>query len=201
MKLIERIILVLLVIATATLGYLQVSSTERIAYVDTNKLLNNYEGMKAARAAYQQKAGTWKANIDTLAAEVKQEIMTYEKEQSAMSAKERELAQKLIQTKQQQLADYQRAIQDQAAQEDQQMTASVLTQVNAYLVEYGQNHQYKLILAATDMGNIVYAQEGIDITDAELADIEAFLHALTGETAWERPLGRPDSVPSGLSVD
>ncbi|MEM9349960.1 MAG: cytochrome c peroxidase [Pseudomonadota bacterium] len=43
--------------------------------------------------------------------------------------------------------------------------------------------------------------EGIDITDAELADIEAFLHALTGETAWERPLGRPDSVPSGLSVD
>ncbi|MEO0676096.1 MAG: cytochrome c peroxidase [Pseudomonadota bacterium] len=42
---------------------------------------------------------------------------------------------------------------------------------------------------------------GIDITDAELDDLEAFLHALTGETALERPLGRPETVPSGLQVD
>ncbi|MEO1705400.1 MAG: cytochrome c peroxidase [Pseudomonadota bacterium] len=42
---------------------------------------------------------------------------------------------------------------------------------------------------------------GIDITDAELDDLEAFLHALTGETAFERPLGRPETVPSGLPVD
>ncbi|MEO0666244.1 MAG: cytochrome c peroxidase, partial [Pseudomonadota bacterium] len=42
---------------------------------------------------------------------------------------------------------------------------------------------------------------GIDITDAELDDLEAFLHALTGETALERPLGRPETVPSGLPVD
>ncbi|MEL6689260.1 MAG: cytochrome c peroxidase [Pseudomonadota bacterium] len=42
---------------------------------------------------------------------------------------------------------------------------------------------------------------GISVTDAELADLEAFLHALTGETAETRPLGRPDQVPSGLPVD
>ena len=42
---------------------------------------------------------------------------------------------------------------------------------------------------------------GIDVTDAELDDLEAFLHALTGETAEARPLGRPDTVPSGLPVD
>ena len=41
----------------------------------------------------------------------------------------------------------------------------------------------------------------IALSDAEVADIEAFLHALTGETALERPLGRPDAVPSGLPVD
>lgn len=42
---------------------------------------------------------------------------------------------------------------------------------------------------------------GINVTDAELEDLEAFLHALTGETAETRPLGRPDTVPSGLPVD
>lgn len=38
-------------------------------------------------------------------------------------------------------------------------------------------------------------------TDAEIADIVAFLNALTGETALDRPMGRPDTVPSGLPVD
>lgn len=41
----------------------------------------------------------------------------------------------------------------------------------------------------------------LPLSDYELADIEAFLHMLTGETADVRPLGRPDQVPSGLPVD
>ncbi len=43
--------------------------------------------------------------------------------------------------------------------------------------------------------------ERIVLSDGDVADIEAFLHALTGESARDRPLGRPDRVPSGLPVD
>jgi cytochrome c peroxidase len=39
------------------------------------------------------------------------------------------------------------------------------------------------------------------LTDADIADLVAFLNALTGETAQTRPLGRPQTVPSGLPVD
>ena len=41
----------------------------------------------------------------------------------------------------------------------------------------------------------------IDLSDREVDAIVAFLHALTGETADTRPLGRPETVPSGLPVD
>lgn len=41
----------------------------------------------------------------------------------------------------------------------------------------------------------------VALSDAEITDITSFLHALTGETAAERPMGRPLSVPSGLPVD
>ncbi|SEW18287.1 cytochrome c peroxidase [Cognatiyoonia koreensis] len=41
----------------------------------------------------------------------------------------------------------------------------------------------------------------MQLSDAEVADLVAFLEALTGETALTRPLGRPDTVPSGLPVD
>ncbi|MEO1638876.1 MAG: cytochrome c peroxidase [Pseudomonadota bacterium] len=39
------------------------------------------------------------------------------------------------------------------------------------------------------------------LSEDEIADLVAFLHALTGETADTRPMGRPDTVPSGLPVD
>lgn len=38
-------------------------------------------------------------------------------------------------------------------------------------------------------------------TEAEIADLVAFLGALEGVTANTRPLGRPETVPSGLPVD
>ena len=41
----------------------------------------------------------------------------------------------------------------------------------------------------------------LDLNDHSIADIVAFLESLTGETALSRPLGRPETVPSGLSVD
>ena len=39
------------------------------------------------------------------------------------------------------------------------------------------------------------------LVEREVAEIVAFLEALTGETAETRPLGRPETVPSGLTVD
>lgn len=41
----------------------------------------------------------------------------------------------------------------------------------------------------------------VDLSEDDIADLVAFLNALTGETADDRPLGRPDTVPSGLPVD
>lgn len=41
----------------------------------------------------------------------------------------------------------------------------------------------------------------LGLTESEIDDLVAFLHALTGTTAEDRPLGVPDSVPSGLPVD
>jgi len=43
--------------------------------------------------------------------------------------------------------------------------------------------------------------EPVMLTDSDVADIEAFLRSLTGKSALDRPLGRPDRVPSGLPVD
>ncbi len=41
----------------------------------------------------------------------------------------------------------------------------------------------------------------VSLSDAEIGDIVAFLHALTGTASVEGRLGKPETVPSGLKVD
>jgi cytochrome c peroxidase len=41
----------------------------------------------------------------------------------------------------------------------------------------------------------------MSLSDRDIADLVAFLNSLTDYRAKERPLGRPNSVPSGLPVD
>jgi outer membrane protein len=143
----------------------------KIVYVDSNKLINGYQGMLDARKIYQQKATAWKANVDTLASEVQQQIFKYEKESPKMTAKERSLSQELLRTKQSQLTQYQQAMNAQAQQEDSKMTSDVLTQVNAYLKKYGEQKGYTIILAATEYGNLAYADNALDITEEVLAGL------------------------------
>lgn len=41
----------------------------------------------------------------------------------------------------------------------------------------------------------------VGLSDKEVSDLVAFMHALTGKTALSRPSGVPETVPSGLAVD
>lgn len=144
--------------------YLIFLKSEKVAYVDSNSLLSQYQGMIDARAEYNKLSSQWKAQIDTLAMEVQNELKRHERELPGMTSKEKGLSEQLIKSKQQQLLNYQRAIQDKAAEEDAKMTQAVIDEVNNYLKEFGNNRRYKIIFAATDVGNILYADEAIDIT-------------------------------------
>jgi len=140
----------------------------KIVYVDSSRLLENYEGMKAAQTDFQQKSMLWQANIDTLTKEFQKAVDDFEAAKSTLSKKESALSQELIRTKRKQLMDYQQAIQQQSSQEDYQLTQKVLTEVNEYINEYAEQQGYDLVLGATGAGNIVYGEEAMDITDEVL---------------------------------
>lgn len=137
----------------------------KLVYVDSIKLINSYKGMTEARNAYQQKALTWKANVDTLAKELEARIAKYKKEATSMTAREKKLEEEILTSKQKQLRDYENALAQKAKDEDAEMSRAILVEINSYLKKYGENKGYDIILAATDYGNIAYAKPGLDITD------------------------------------
>lgn len=170
----RKVIPILTIINSVVLGVFLLYhffAENKVAYVDSSRLINNYKGMTEARTAYQQKAQVWKANVDTLIHEVQLQIQKYEKESAKMTLRERELSKQLIQTKQQQAIDYQKATNEKATQEDNEMTRNVVDQINAYVKEYGKKHNCRIIFAATEYGNIAYASEDLDVTAEILEEL------------------------------
>jgi outer membrane protein len=158
-------LLVVNFIGVLALLFLHFYDREKVVFIDSAKVINGYQGMIEARAAYQNKVTAWKANIDTLAQELQQDITKYQQENSKMTAREKELSKQLIQTKQQQLADYQKAINERAGAEDAEATRKVISEINSFIKTYGEQENYTIVFAATEYGNIAYAKDYLDITD------------------------------------
>jgi len=134
-------------------------SKDKVAYIETSVVMEQYHGMKTAKAEFEKKSKVYQANVDTAIAEFQKELAAYEKERSGMSDKEKELKEQLLQNKQMQLGKYQEAMQNQARQEEQKLTQNVLNEVNDFMLNYGKANGYTFVFGANGSGNIVYADE------------------------------------------
>jgi outer membrane protein len=165
MKKTQLIVNIVLIAGLLGLGGYQLIKKDKTVYVDVGMLMQEYKGMKAAQAAFQEKSAQWQANADTLIAQFQQELKNYEKERPRMTKREKELKEELLRNKQIQINQYQEAMQMKARDEEQALTQNVINTVNDYIREYGKQKGYTFIMGATGQGNIVYAQDGVNITD------------------------------------
>jgi outer membrane protein len=165
LKLPEIIFKIAVITGLATVIFLQYSSMNSIVYVDAVRLMNNYRGMISARAEYELKINPLRANLDTLKKEFETKLQEYHEKEDKLSVSERKLYEELLGTKEQQYLSYQKAITEKMQREDQELTQKVLSKVNDYIKKYGEENGYDIIMAATQQGNIVYADKGKDMTD------------------------------------
>ena len=148
----------------------------KLAYVDVNKLLQHYDRTKVDREAFEKKTSVMKANVDSLMTDWQDELKSYEKERASMTKKELTLKQELLQHKQQQINNYQRAVQEQIEEEDQKMTQTVVNDINDFVKAYGRKEDHLIIFGAQGNGNIMYAHEGVDLTDEILEGLNKQYH-------------------------
>ncbi|BFP40643.1 OmpH family outer membrane protein [Flavobacteriaceae bacterium GF1] len=165
-------IAVLALLASILTFFLGQSKSE-LVYVDINQLVEGYERTKVERTAFEKKASTLKANVDSLMVSWQDELKNYEKERSSMTKKELELKQELLQNKQQQIGNYQQAIQKQIQEEDQKMTQTVINDINDYVKDYGKQNGFRIIFGAKGSGNIMYAEDASDLTETILDGLNA----------------------------
>ena len=167
----QKIIVIALLTVIAGLviySFIVKPSQGKVVYVETGILLQQYEGMKQARIEFEAKSKELSAGADSLIAKFEEELKTYEKERKKLSKKERELKEELLHIRQKQIGNYQKGLQKKIREEEQNLTQTHINRINDYLKEYGKENGYQYILGANGSGNVVYAKEGLDITQKVL---------------------------------
>jgi outer membrane protein len=103
--------------------------------------------------------------LDSIAGLFQQEVQEFQDNMKGMSTQERERRQGELVQKQQMLQQRQQQKSQMLRQESDQAIDSLIAEVKEYVSDYGKERGYAYIFGSNESANIMYAKEGLDITE------------------------------------
>lgn len=151
----------------------------KIKYVQTDKLVYGYEGMKEYQQIYQKKVGQLKANVDSLGLDFERSVEAYKGNYAKLGDAQRREKEGLLQKQEQNFLRYKESVQAQMGKEDSEMTGKALEQISSFVQAYGKKKGYTLILGTTETGSILYGTPNEDITEELLKELNLYYKGKT----------------------
>lgn len=138
-----------------------------IAYINVDSLLLNYQFAKEANESLIKKQEDSRLNVNTRARQLQSEMGEFQRklEANAFLSRERaEQEQARLLKRQQELQELDGKLSQQLMQVQQKMSEQLRDTINKFLKEYNKDHKYELIISNTASDNVLFANEGYDIT-------------------------------------
>ncbi|MCF6361703.1 MAG: OmpH family outer membrane protein [Cyclobacteriaceae bacterium] len=136
----------------------------KIAYIHSQELIYDYAGTMEAMAEFNNEKLKWQANIDTLNTNFEYNVEEYRNEYSNLNKIQRVKVEKRLSSQENQLQGYRDAIAKKAEEQERVLLEGVVNQINSFVKTYGEENGYKIILGTNQSGNIMYAEQTLDIT-------------------------------------
>ena len=156
----KKLLLVVLVAAGLTS-----CNEQKTAYVDTTKLIQEYKEMKDVEAQFTSKSDKIKGELDSLAQSFQVEVQAYQESMGSMSTSARQEKEQELMRKQQTIQQQQQMMGTQLRQESDKVIDSIVGKVKEYVKDYGKDNGYTYIFGSNESANIMYAKDGLDITE------------------------------------
>ncbi len=174
-------------LAVITVLFLMASCNQtKIAYVDVDEILKEYEGSKTAEAEMKAESDKIGAELNQLYMDFQQRAQEFQSKMAGYSAKVRQEKEQALRAEQQQLQQRQQMAQQQMQVEAQQKMDQINEEIESFLLEYAEKQGYTYILGNSEQTkNIMYAKEDLDITDAV---IDALNVGYTGNEDTQAPV-------------
>ena len=155
-------------------GTATVNADAKIVYINMDTLLNNYTQSRELNEAFLNKLEANRTelnikvkNFDREAAEFRNKV-----ENNGFMTRERaEQAQMDLMIKQQNLQKLQQEMTENAQREQMEINRKLYDAITNFLTEYNKAKGFQLILSTTLGGNVLFAQEGFDITNEVVSQL------------------------------
>jgi len=152
-------------IGVAAIAIMMVSCNEqKTAYVDTTKIVQEYKEMKDIEAQFTSKSDSVRQQLDSVARVFQQEVQAYQSEMNSMSESQRKEREQELMQKQQMLQQQQQMQSNRLREQSSEVMDSIVTKIKDYVKDYGKENNYTYIFGSNESANIMYAEEGLDIT-------------------------------------
>ncbi|MBZ9652847.1 OmpH family outer membrane protein [Psychroflexus montanilacus] len=162
-----------IILSLAVVGSILSCTPDKTAYVDNTVLIQDYYKMKSTEARFEKKSQALSDELDSVAGEFQKEVQEFQEGMDRMSNKQREEKQNELMQKQQMLQQRQQQQSQMLRQESDQAIDSLIEEVKDYVAEYGKERGYSYIFGSNESANIMYAKEGLDITEEVLEKLNA----------------------------
>ena len=153
----------LLVITLITMASCQ--QTQKIAFVDNSKLINEYQEKIDVEAKYKTMIDASNRTTDSLAQSFQAEYQEFQAQANSMAQDKAQERYQQLGQKQQMLQQQIQMAEQQIASESQKEIDSLISKVRTFVKDYGKSNAYDFILGSNDAGSVMYGKEGDDLTE------------------------------------
>ena len=141
------------------------ANKDKIVFVDSDSLLNQYEYFKVLKTKMEAKGKAADADLKAKGQAFQRDMQQYQSQANSMTAEQRAATEERLGRKQQELQAYQQnagaAFQNEQAKEQE----ALYNKVADYLKTYAKEKGYKMVLKyQKGMGDILFADESLDVT-------------------------------------
>ncbi len=134
----------------------------KIVYVNTQALLEVAPGRAAAESTFNTESAAWADELSKMSTNIQTMISDYTKAEATLTDAAKQARQKAIQGKQQEYADRQNALQQQAQSRQTELMGPVMQAVRDMLDRMRDENGYALII---DSQAVLSADKNLDVTD------------------------------------
>jgi len=160
-----------LVIAIIAVLTLSACTQQKIGYVDSSDLVQDYKAVKELEEELGQKQALFQAKYQQVATVFEKEVQEFQANAKKYSRKKGQEKYEALMMKQQQIQQTQQAENGQLQKEGQERMDKIVDDVKAFVKEYAKTNGYTYILGSNEAGSVLYGDSELDLTETILVAI------------------------------
>lgn len=136
----------------------------KIAYIDVEVVMKEYEAMKVLESEMTAKQDEMAGELQTLQTSFQQKVQEYYSTAESMSTQKRAEAEQVLQQEQQMIQGRQQQATQILQQENQQKSAVLIKKIDSVVAVFSKSKGFNLVLGTSGNGTVMYGDDAMNIS-------------------------------------